>query len=219
MDGFFIPHPALAEEFQNAGIPANKLIASGIPVHDAFQTRQPQPAAREALGLARTGKIILLASGSIGCGPLAELYTKLGNELPADSTVIVSCGSNQRLAKKLAAIQVTTRSRILGFTDQISTYMDAADCFVTKASGISTTEALAKGTPTILLNAIGGCETYNYRFMTKNGLMLGAESADEAAKLILNRQYERPAPAYANWLARTLIRKTIHQAAQRISAP
>ncbi len=33
----------------------------------------------------------------------------------------------------------------IGFTDQISFYMDAADCFVTRTGGISITEALVKG--------------------------------------------------------------------------
>lgn len=214
MDGFFIPHPALAEEFQNAGIPLDKLIAGGIPVHDAFGTRQPQRKARAALGLPESGKIILLASGSIGCGPLTELYTRLGDQLSENDTVVVICGNNRRLVGQLTAIPVKTHSRILGFVDQISTYMDAADCFVTKAGGISITEAIAKGTPTILLNAIGGCEAYNYRFMTKNGLMLGAENADQAAELILNERYKNVVSGHACWLDRRLIWKTIQQAVQ-----
>lgn len=90
--------------------------------------------------------------------------------------------------------------------------MDAADCFVTKAGGISITEAIAKGTPTILLNAIGGCEACNYQFMTKNDLMPGAESAGEAAKLILNGQYKNVASRHACWLDRRLIWETIQQA-------
>ena len=217
MDGFFIPHPALTEEFLNSGISADKLIASGIPVHNAFQARQSQKVARATLGLPESGKIILLASGSIGCGPLTELYTQLGDQLSDNNTVVVVCGNNRRLVRQLTAIPVKTHSRILGFTDQISTYMDAADCFVTKAGGISTTEALAKGTPTILLNAIGGCETYNYQFMTKNGLMLGAESANEAVKFILNEQYENGVSRYESWLNRTLIWETIQQVVQRIA--
>lgn len=214
MDGFFIPHPALTEEFQAAGIPADKLIASGIPVHDAFGTRQPQKVAREALGLPENGKIIVLASGSIGCGPLTEIYTRLGDQLSENDTVVVICGNNRSLVRQLTAIPVKTYRRILGLTDQISTYMDAADCFVTKAGGISITEALAKGTPAILLNAIGGCEACNFRFMTKNGLMLGAESAGEAAELILNGQYKNVVSGHACWLDRKLIWETIQRAAQ-----
>ena len=124
------------------------------------------------------------------------------------------CGNNRSLVRQLTAIPVKTHSRILGFTDQISTYMDAADCFVTKAGGISITEAIAKGPPTILLNAIGGCEACNFRFMTKNGLMLGAESADGAAELILNEQYKNAGSGHTCWLDRRLIWETIRQAAQ-----
>ena len=128
------------------------------------------------------------------------------------------CGNNRSLVRQLTAIPVKTHSRILGFTDQISTYMDAADCFVTKAGGISITEAIAKGTPTILLNAIGGCEACNFRFVTKNGLMLGAESADEAAALILNEQYENAGNRHESWLNRALIWETIQQAVSQTAS-
>lgn len=147
----------------------------------------------------------------IGCGSLTELYTRLGDQLSESDTVVVICGNNRSLVRQLTAIPVRTHSRILGFTDQISTYMDAADCFVTKAGGISITEAIAKETPTILLNAIGGCEACNYRFMTENGLMLGAESADEAAEFILNERYKYAPADTAAFLHQKLIRETLRR--------
>lgn len=55
--------------------------------------------------------------------------------------------------------------------------------------------------------------------MMKNGLMLGAESADEAAELILNGQYENAVSGHACWLNRRLIWKTIQQAVQRMAVP
>ena len=48
--------------------------------------------------------------------------------------------------------------------------------------------------------------------MTENGLMLGAESAGEAAKLILNGQYKNVVSRHACWLDRRLIWETIQQA-------
>lgn len=82
MDGFFIPHPLLTDEFHAAGIPKEKLIVTGIPIHQKFEDRRPQQSARAALDLPEKGTIILLASGSIGCGPLKQLYTRLACELP-----------------------------------------------------------------------------------------------------------------------------------------
>ncbi len=213
MDGFFIPHPELAEEFQTAGIPEEKLFASGIPVRNAFQKCQSKKDARIALNLPENGQLILLASGSIGCGPLTELYTTLGNQLSEDAIVVVICGNNRRLVKKLSAIPVRTHSQILGFTDQISTYMDASDCFVTKAGGISTTEAMAKGKAIVLLNAVGGCEAHNYRFMTNLGY-LGAETVDDTIKLILSGQYENKYHGKSDWLKRELLWQKVWEAVQ-----
>ena len=78
---------------------------------------------------------------------MTALYTQLGDQLSENDTVVVVCGNNRYLVRRLTAIPVKTHSRILGFTDQNSTYMDAADCVVSKAGGISITEAIAKGAP------------------------------------------------------------------------
>ena len=47
--------------------------------------------------------------------------------------------------------------------------------------------------------------------------MLGAESANEAVKFILNEQYENGVSRYESWLNRTLIWETIQQVVQRIA--
>ena len=43
--------------------------------------------------------------------------------------------------------------------------MDSADLFLTKPGGISTTEAMVKGLPMVLVNVVGGCETPNLEFL------------------------------------------------------
>ena len=50
--------------------------------------------------------------------------------------------------------------------------MDAADCIITKPGGLSTSEALAKKLPIILLDPIPGQEDRNKEFMLNNGLAL-----------------------------------------------
>ena len=43
MDLYFIPHPLLADEFIRCGIPADRLVPTGIPVRSCFLTQVPQP--------------------------------------------------------------------------------------------------------------------------------------------------------------------------------
>jgi processive 1,2-diacylglycerol beta-glucosyltransferase len=71
--------------------------------------------------------------------------------------------------------------------------MAVADVYLTKPGGLTTTEAIAKRTPMILVNAVPGCETRNYRFLTEQGVALGAKNrrhADLLLKRLLNNQTE-----------------------------
>ena len=67
--------------------------------------------------------------------------------------------------------------------------MDSADLFLTKPGGISTTEAMVKGLPMVLVNVVGGCETPNLEFFVSHG---GAATADtpEAIAALCKRLLE-----------------------------
>jgi processive 1,2-diacylglycerol beta-glucosyltransferase len=47
--------------------------------------------------------------------------------------------------------------------------MDAADVLITKPGGLTTSEAMAKGVPLILMNPIPGQEERNRDFLLNNG--------------------------------------------------
>ena len=72
-----IPHQELADEFVSCGIARDTLLPAGIPVRSAFRQRGDRAAARKALGLPETGRHIVLMSGSIGCGPMADIAAEL----------------------------------------------------------------------------------------------------------------------------------------------
>ena len=192
MDGFFIPHQNLVDEFCIAGIDRTKLIISGIPVRKVFYKRESRTEARAKLGLPEHGMVVLIASGSIGCGPIEELFRLLSDQMPENSALVVICGHNTRLYERLCAMPAKNQNQVIGFTKRMEDYMDAADVYTSKAGGVSTTEALAKGVPLLLINAIQGCESHNFRFMTENNLAVGASSAEEAADFIFSNRYIIP---------------------------
>jgi processive 1,2-diacylglycerol beta-glucosyltransferase len=59
-----------------------------------------------------------------------------------------------------------------GFTRQISDLMDAADCIITKPGGLTTSEALAKKLPLIIVNPIPGQEDRNTEFLLNSGVAM-----------------------------------------------
>lgn len=180
-DTWFIPDADLAEEFVQCGVPRERVIASGIPIRRVFSNDYRKGDVRRALGLPTDGRIVLLCCGSIGCGRINRFVPEFEQMLPSDVTLVVICGNNTKLYENL--IESTThRTVAVGFTDKIADYMKAADICLSKPGGLSTTELLAVGVPSILVLVVPGCESRNMAFVTEKKLAVGTENWEDAAK-------------------------------------
>lgn len=184
-DRYFIPHEKLREEFASQGVRADRIVASGIPVREEFCTRGDKAAARQALGMSTEGRMLLLCCGSMGCGPIRSIALKIGEVMDENDNLVIICGSNRQLEKELQFLTGDDiRIKICGFTDKMSLYMDAADLIITKAGGLSTTEAVMKRLPILYIDAVPGCESRNIEFMTENSYALEAETASGMINLV-----------------------------------
>lgn len=176
MDCYFIPHESLKADFTSRYVEESRLYGTGLPVRPEFYRRYPKATAKKALALPEDKDNVLLMCGSMGCGPLKELTVKLAEALPDSAYLTVMCGSNKRLKKSLDAKTFKRGNvRVLGYTDNVHHYMDSAELIITKAGGITCTESMVKRLPMVLVDAIGGCESYNRAFFTSKGGALGAD--------------------------------------------
>lgn len=180
LDLYFIPHKKLIREFESNGIDIKKIIPSGIPVNMAFLKSTDKANARNELSLPN-GKMILVSCGSMGCGPIEEIVQTFTNTLERDQFAVIICGSNKKLYSRLSSSNIDGKIYVYGYVNRMNLFMDSADVYLTKAGGLSTTEAIMKRLPIIYINAVPGCETRNIEFMTKNNYALSSDSAAEAA--------------------------------------
>jgi processive 1,2-diacylglycerol beta-glucosyltransferase len=181
----FIPHRDLIPEFVEMGVREDILVPSGIPVRQALYGKRDASSAREQLDLPKDKKIILLACGSMGCGPIQNLAEKLLHVCSDDTMIVSVCGTNKKLYRKMTAFAgENDRIRVVGFTDLMHLYMDAADVAVTKPGGLSSTEAAVKGLPLIFVDAVSGCETYNLNFFVKNGFAESVDTVEGITELV-----------------------------------
>ena len=192
MDAWLISHPALIPEFESYGIPREKLIPTGIPVGTAFFARRPKADVRKELKLPEDRPIAVLSCGSMGAASMGRKVLALVEALPKDALLVAICGNNRTLERNLRALIHTPRLQVLGFTDRMSDYMDAADLFITKPGGLSTTEAATKGVPLVLFNAVPGCETRNLEFLLSIGCAV-AESGTLSLARCVKQMLEDPA--------------------------
>ncbi len=163
-----IPHEELTEEFVSCGIARETLLAAGIPVRAVFRERGDRASARGDLLLPPEGRHIVLMSGSIGCGPMAEIAAELEEHMAHGDFASVLCGSNRQMLFSLRR-RGFRRVEAVGFTNRVAQYMDSADVLVSKPGGISITEAGTRGTPLLLADMVGGCETRNQEFFRAHG--------------------------------------------------
>jgi processive 1,2-diacylglycerol beta-glucosyltransferase len=184
---YFIPHESLREHFIKRGIDNKKIVpVCGIPVNKAYFNAPSKEEAKKELGIPKDSKVVLLACGSMGCGPISKLTDKLSKALPESVKLFVVCGNNKSLYKKMSKKTLPSNVTILGYTDKMLYYSSAADVYMTKPGGISSTEATVLGVPALFVNAVGGCETYNCNFFVQKGSAKTTKKLDDFVEMTLS---------------------------------
>ena len=96
------------------------------------------------------------------------------------------CGTNTHLQKKLErAFSGRPDIFIWGYRDDMPLLMDCADLYLTKAGGVSTSEAAVKGLPMVLVDAVSACEGPNLRHFCATGGAVTAPDPESLAALCL----------------------------------
>ncbi len=135
-----------------AGAGATIFRTSGMILNPRFYNyaRVDREAERQKLGLHPELKTALVLFGGQGAsGNTLEIEKRLReSNLPVQ--LILICGRNEALARKLRSIESTMPRVVEGFTNNVPYYMQLADFFIGKPGPGSLAEALAMGLPVIV---------------------------------------------------------------------
>lgn len=167
VDFYLVAHPALKDKIHKRNIiPKEKIFCTGIPIDPAFSVPGPSKCRlREDLGFDPCRFTALVMGGGMGLGPLEECIAKFREQLPEIQLIVIT-GKNQRLFERLLfRYQQDKRVRLFGFIDGMANMMRAADIVVSKAGGLTSSEALASGLPLLICKPIPGQEERNSRFL------------------------------------------------------
>ncbi|MBQ9827752.1 MAG: hypothetical protein IJM62_03620 [Lachnospiraceae bacterium] len=180
-DAYVVPSEDRIDEFARTGIPREKILPLGIPVDSSFYVDETRAEARKRLGLDPDRKYILIMGGSIGAGGIKAVTKKLRARVRVmkNTELIIICGNNKKLYKKIKALK-DPHIRLIGYTENMAGYMRAADLFITKPGGLSSTEAAVTGVPMVHMDPIPGCETINAEFFSKTGMSRSVGSSGPA---------------------------------------
>lgn len=184
-DIYMIPDSRVQKAFTAKQIPQEKLYPVGIPIREAFYHPVDRQEAKVAMGIRPTHTHLVIMCGSMGCGPMRQIVSRLDTALEPSMEVTVVCGNNDKLRRSLTDTIHCDRIHIRGYEDRMPLLLDSADVYLTKPGGISVTEAAVKGVPLVLVDAVGGCESGNFRLFTETGAAVGSKRAAEVTKLCL----------------------------------
>lgn len=170
-DAYVIPAKELVKDFVKRGIPEDLIYPLGIPVQKPFRKPIACSKAKAILGLEKNIDYLLVSGGSIGAGKLSSIVKKLRALCGKHERLIVICGSNENLFRKLQK-KYGNDIRILQSTERMAEYICASKIYFTKPGGLSSTEAAVLGTALVHLPPIPGCETKNIKFFTEQGMSI-----------------------------------------------
>jgi UDP-N-acetylglucosamine:LPS N-acetylglucosamine transferase len=162
-----------------------------------FLEPRERTAAREALGLPPSGKVIVVSGGGWGVGDITGAVDELAR-IP-DSTLICLAGRNdsvqERLEQRFAGDQ---HVRVLGFTDKMPELLAAADVLVHSTGGVTCLEAAARGCPVVSYGLPVGHAKVNTKAMAAHGLLALAKNTAELVELVEATCEQRAGTAAGN---------------------
>ncbi len=142
----------------------------GLPVDERFGRVEASPAQlREAMGLAPDRFTALLIGGGEGAGGIESIVRTIQRaDVPIQ--LIVVCGRNEALRRRLIKMRPRTPTFVLGFVRTIPELMHAADVVITKGGPQTIAESLVAGRPVILTQTLPGQEEGNGAFVESRGV-------------------------------------------------
>jgi UDP-N-acetylglucosamine:LPS N-acetylglucosamine transferase len=144
-----------------------------------FTTPRCPLAARRALGLPETGRMVVVSGGGWGVGDVTGAVRELLHEREVSSIVCLA-GRNEQLRERLEDdFAGQERVHVYGFTDEMPRLLAAADVLVHSTGGVTCLEAKAAGTPVVSYGLPVGHARLNTRAMAALHLLRLANDTGE----------------------------------------
>jgi nucleoside-diphosphate-sugar epimerase/UDP-N-acetylglucosamine:LPS N-acetylglucosamine transferase len=192
VDLHYVTHPESIEEVEN-------LVGPGTvewvrpPISREFLMPRTRRDAREALDVPPHARMVLVSGGGWGVGDLeGAIRIALAD---GDTLVVCITGRNDGLRERLEQrFGDNEQVRILGFTEQMSDWMAAADAMIHATAGLTVLEAHIRGCPVVSYGFSAGHLRANNAAFERFGLAEVARSEHELESVLRHVTRERQAP-------------------------
>lgn len=183
VDYYIVPCEEAKERFISLGVSSECIQVLGIPIRTKFALTLDKEALAREYGLDRSVPVIMIMGGGQGLGPIKEVVKSLLH-LERPLQIMVIAGTNKKLIRWLRRRVVATHKKLLIFeyVKNVDELMELATLIITKPGGMTTSEALAKGLPMVIVDPIPGQETRNCEFLLKKGIAVYVEKEKDIGR-------------------------------------
>jgi len=168
VDYYITPSEEVSQRLAKKGVPAQKIKPLGIPFNPHFNDPVDPAEVRRKLGFTPGMRTILIMGGGQGLGPVKTIVQSL-EKVPYELQEIIVTGTNKKLFRSLKRKIKHAKKKIvlLGYAHNVNELMSVSDLIITKPGGITTSEALSKKLPMLIIKPIPGQEENNTVFLTQ----------------------------------------------------
>jgi len=169
-DHYFVGSEHVKRGLMIRGVDERRISVTGIPVRPAFLAANNRAEVRTKLGLEDDYPTLLIMGGAYGVlGDIVQICEELFQS-DRRAQLIVVCGRNEKLRQTIEQLSKDAKNPVwvFGFTREVHELMAVSDLIVTKAGGLTISEALAMELPMLLYRPIPGQETQNATFLVKS---------------------------------------------------
>jgi processive 1,2-diacylglycerol beta-glucosyltransferase len=190
------------------GAPPECIEVMGIPVRRDFT----DSARDQALADPHPFTILAMV-GAEGSPSALESIAHLAL-LDLDAQLVVVCGHDRELRRRMQQLPTRMPLRALGFVDNVAELIRGADVLVTKAGGLTLAEAFCCGVPVVVHDLLPGQEAGNLEYALGQSAVAYAPDAGALAQTIVDLYHD---PERRTALAERGRRLARPDAAQRIA--
>ncbi|MDD5079226.1 MAG: glycosyltransferase [Candidatus Omnitrophica bacterium] len=168
VDYYIVPSEEVAEKLAKKGVPSHKIKPFGIPFNPDFNAAVDKEKIKHKLNLDPKVKTILIMGGGQGLGPIKTIVKSLERVKEPIQELIVT-GTNRKLyhSLKKKIRKYKKKIQLFGYANNVNELMVASDIVITKPGGITTSEALAKRLPILILKPLPGQEMNNCTYLVQ----------------------------------------------------
>ncbi|NMP23401.1 MGDG synthase family glycosyltransferase [Sulfobacillus harzensis] len=185
VDLYFVGGDDMKEALIERGVDSKRVVVSGIPVDSRFQEPVNEDNVRRQLGIGSEPILLFMGGSYMPIQEFSHILSQLDQVTVPHATVVVAGREENR---RQVALEYQKGAQhpmvVLGYVNNVHELMGVSSILISKAGGLTTTEALCRGVPMLIYRPIPGQEDANAAYVVKHGAGFLAKDQNDVTEMV-----------------------------------